>query len=298
MTVVQTDDDLCRYSAVEALADPDNAHDLDELRERRRLSPTHLNLVGSLDGEDVAIAGCGEPPGPPRSFCWSFVRVLPSARGQGLGRALAERVLEHVRGLGKSEIESWVGCDEPAGIALARSYGLREVERLRELQLDLASVPPSEPVPGVEVATYAELQAIDRELYEVAVETVPDMPAPEPLDAGSFDDWAGHQLKLIQSAPDLTTVARVDGRVVGYAMLSPRAGGVVGQHRGTFVLRAMRGRGVARALKQAQIEAARRRGLQRLITQNADSNVAMRRVNERLGYRPLPDRLWMRGPVP
>jgi GNAT superfamily N-acetyltransferase len=296
ITVVRTEDDLRRYSAMERLADPDNAHELDDLRQRRAQSPAQLNLVGSLHAEDVAIAGCGEPGGPPVSFCWSFVRVLPAAHGRGLGRALADRLLAHARGLGKTEIESWVSSVEPAGIALAESYGLREVGRIRELQLELSSAPPAEPVPGIQVATYAELEgAVEQELYEVAVETVPDMPAPEPLDAGTYDEWADHQLRMIRTAPDLTTVARVDGRAVGYAMLSPRAGGIVGQHRGTFVLRALRGRGVARALKQAQIEAARRRGLQRLITQNADSNVAMRRVNERLGYRPLPDRLWMRG---
>ena len=53
----------------------------------------------------------------------------------------------------------------------------------------------------------------------------------------------------------------------------------------TGVARRARGRGVARALKLAQIRAAREAGLERIRTQNDVANVAMRRVNERLGYR-------------
>ena len=65
----------------------------------------------------------------------------------------------------------------------------------------------------------------------------------------------------------------------------------------TAVRRAWRGRGVASALKRATIGWAIERGLTSLDTGNDEDNLAMRAVNARLGYRPLPDELTMRGPL-
>jgi mycothiol synthase len=298
ITRVETDDQIERYHRVNLQAHPDNANDPEEIRERLARFPNQRQFLASVAGEDVGIAACGEPPGTAASYCWSQVDVLPGHRRQGIGRVLAARVIEHVRSLGKTAIESWVPTEDPSGVPFAESYGLREVGRIRELRLDLSGPPqPIELPAGVTVKRYSDLEGVDRGMYEVAVETVPDMPAPEPIEIGDWDRWAGHDLHMIQKAPDLTTVALVDGTVVGYAVVTPRSNDRVGQHRGTFVLRADRGRGIARALKQVQIEAARSRGLEVLITQNEESNVPMRRVNQRLGYEPAPDRLWMRGPV-
>ena len=64
----------------------------------------------------------------------------------------------------------------------------------------------------------------------------------------------------------------------------------------TGVVREWRRRGVALALKRAQIDAATRRGLRRLRTGNAIEN-PMLKVNERLGYRRDVDWLHLRGPL-
>jgi GNAT superfamily N-acetyltransferase len=296
---VETDDQIERYCAVNLQAHPDNALDAAETRDRLDRHPTQRQFLAGVAGQDVGIAACGEPPGVATSYCWAQVDVLPAHRRQGIGRSLAARVIEHLRGLGKTHVEAWVPTEDPSGVPFAESYGLREVGRIRELRLDLSGPPQEvELPPGVTVRPYAELDDVDQGMYAVAVQTVPDMPAPEPVDIGDYARWAGHDLHMILKAPELTSVALADGRVVGYAVLSPRSNGRIGAHRGTFVLRAYRGRGIARALKQVQIEAARRAGLEVLTTQNEDSNLPMRRVNERLGYVAAPDRLWMRGPVP
>ncbi len=65
----------------------------------------------------------------------------------------------------------------------------------------------------------------------------------------------------------------------------------------TAVARAWRGRGIAVALKHATIAWAIANGLTALETGNDEGNAPMRGVNARLGYRPLPDRLTMRGPL-
>jgi GNAT superfamily N-acetyltransferase len=64
----------------------------------------------------------------------------------------------------------------------------------------------------------------------------------------------------------------------------------------TGTRRAWRRRGIALALKQAQIDAARSAGLRRLRTANAVQN-PMLLVNERLGFRRDVDWIHLRGPL-
>jgi GNAT superfamily N-acetyltransferase len=68
-------------------------------------------------------------------------------------------------------------------------------------------------------------------------------------------------------------------------------------HDMTAVKRVWRGRGVAGALKRAQIAWAKGAGYERLVTQNEVRNEPIRRLNERLGYRLAPGRIVVRGPV-
>jgi mycothiol synthase len=63
------------------------------------------------------------------------------------------------------------------------------------------------------------------------------------------------------------------------------------------VARAWRGRGVASALKRATIGWAVEHGLEALETANDTDNDPMRAVNKRLGYRPMHDEIYLRGPV-
>jgi RimJ/RimL family protein N-acetyltransferase len=65
----------------------------------------------------------------------------------------------------------------------------------------------------------------------------------------------------------------------------------------TAVVRAWRGRGLALALKHAAIGWAIANGLTELVTGNDVDNAPMRAINAKLGYRPTPDRLVLRGPL-
>ena len=65
----------------------------------------------------------------------------------------------------------------------------------------------------------------------------------------------------------------------------------------TGVKRAWRGRGVAGALKRAQIAWAKEQGYERLSTTNELRNEPIRRLNERLGYREAPGHIVVRGPL-
>jgi GNAT superfamily N-acetyltransferase len=85
--------------------------------------------------------------------------------------------------------------------------------------------------------------------------------------------------------------------VIGFGTVSVIGDGREGWNSLTAVRRAWRRRGVATAIKRAQIEAARRAGLEGLTTFSEMRNEPMRTLNERLGYRPLPSQLRLRGPL-
>ena len=70
-------------------------------------------------------------------------------------------------------------------------------------------------------------------------------------------------------------------------------------HSLTGVKRAWRRRGLATALKRALIAAAADHGIEHLTTGSEERNTPMRRLNEKLGYRPDPARstVVMRGPL-
>jgi RimJ/RimL family protein N-acetyltransferase len=71
----------------------------------------------------------------------------------------------------------------------------------------------------------------------------------------------------------------------------------VAWHDMTAVRRAWRGRGLATQLKAATIVWAIDHDLTALATGNDVDNAPMRAVNARLGYQPLPDEIFVRGPL-
>jgi GNAT superfamily N-acetyltransferase len=172
--------------------------------------------------------------------------------------------------------------------------GFTEALRLRESVLDLAeSSSRFAPPDGIEIVLLAEEH--EPSMYAAAKEFARDIPtSEETFEVGDFDRWRQDQLRA-NTARDCSFVALEDGVVVGYAIVADDGDGV-GMHGITGVVPAARRRGVALALKQATIDAARARGLRELRTANAMEN-PMRLVNERLGYRRDVDWLHMRGPL-
>jgi mycothiol synthase len=96
--------------------------------------------------------------------------------------------------------------------------------------------------------------------------------------------------------PEAVFVALEDGEVVGYAKLSfsdETTERVF--HDLTGVKRAHRGRGIAAALKSAQIAWAKENGYSSLQTSNEVRNEPIRRLNERHGYVLEPGVVIVRG---
>jgi GNAT superfamily N-acetyltransferase len=71
----------------------------------------------------------------------------------------------------------------------------------------------------------------------------------------------------------------------------------IGDHLMIAVRRSWRGRGVARALKAAQIAWALDHGLTELRAGNDERNASARAVNANFPYVPVPDQVVFRGPL-
>jgi RimJ/RimL family protein N-acetyltransferase len=120
------------------------------------------------------------------------------------------------------------------------------------------------------------------------------MALPQHAEAPPFDEW----LEGEERRSAVTFVALDGDEVVGYARLHLVPALPDRLENGlTAVRKSHRRRGLATALKRAQIAWAAEHGYREIITSMVDGNVAMRAVNERLGYDPLPAWIVVRGPA-
>lgn len=248
---------------------------------------------GAVVGAGVGVHGWHSPPG----------RVLveiashPTARCRGAGSALLEALsvwaLEHAA----TELVGEVAEDDPESIAWAARRNFVEIGRSKRVVLELPELepPPVAPPEGIEVAQWSERPGIEAGLYAVYCEAEPDIPGEEANEIAPFEEWLADDMQGASDRADAVFVAFAGDHVVGFAKLS-----ILGDdkttafHDLTGVLRAWRGRGVAGALKRAQIAWAKENGFSRLVTANEERNAPIRALNARYGYAPVPGRILLR----
>jgi GNAT superfamily N-acetyltransferase len=258
-----------------------------------------IEFLGDLDGDAVgsAVVAVG-PPRPEVAF--TLINVLPDARRRGVGTALYEAVSAWAQERGRDTLATRAREEDPDGLEYARAHGFVEEGREAGLELRLEGLDPpeSEPPEGVELVTLAERPELAAALYDVALESFPDIPGAEDEVIRPRDEWIDQHLYRAGSSPETTWIAVVERGVAGYAKLriTPARPGRA-NHGMTGVKRAWRGRGIASALKRAQIAWAIKNGIEVLETTNELRNAPMRRVNEKLGYTPAPGRVHLRGPL-
>jgi mycothiol synthase len=289
LRAAESDLDLEAWRRVRMVVVPnERAAPVEELR--RMETQDRLLLLAELEGE---LAGSGYASRSEMTGLGSLApRVLPEARRRGVGTTLLEALAAHVAGLGFAEANTTVG-DDPS-LAFAERFGWREVDRQVEHVRTIGREEPAVAPDGVELVTLAELPDLSTAVYtEVAAEAIADIPVSPPLEV-SLEDWERGWVSL----PEGTFLALAGGEVVGCAGLlrdpdrPDRA-----EHSLTAVRRDLRGRGIAKALKQATIAWAAENGIRELYTWTQCGNESMQRLNERLGYVV---RSWcssVRGPV-
>jgi mycothiol synthase len=299
VTPARTDEEAQAYLDTQRKALP-GAPTLAEFRHRERAWTGVIHVLGCLDGEPAGTGFAGSFPGTEAEAHVGFgVGVVPELRQRGVGTALYRAVSRHVRGLGKEALLTEVMQDEPDSLAWALRRGFVEVERQEAVALDLREhdSAPVAPPAGIDIVTRAERPDLARQMYDVGLEAGQDIPGLDGAHEPSFEQWASFEIERPSRDPELCFIALADGEVVGFASLDVFPDDVV--HGLTAVARAWRGRSVGTALKRSQIAAAKARGFERLLTESQHENEPMRRLNEKLGFRPEPSMstVVLRGPL-
>jgi GNAT superfamily N-acetyltransferase len=249
---------------------------------------------------DWAIAGCASAVRshlPGRTYV--AIAVLPEFRRRGVGSALLARALDVARAHGSQLISLEVEEGDAAGAAFGARLGLvprmREVEESRRLRGD---EPEPEPPAGIELVVAASRPGLVEAAYEVARSALAELPLPAAYEISPFERWAAEEATGDGVIAEATLVALDGDQVVGFAgLLRRRADPRLAEHGITVVAPTHRNRGIATALKQAQIAWAARHGYRELMTFTQDGNDAMQAVNAKLGYDPRPAWIRLEAPV-
>ncbi|MEV7345324.1 GNAT family N-acetyltransferase [Streptomyces sp. NPDC093544] len=230
------------------------------------------------------------------------IAVHPGERRQGVGGLLLDAAVAAARSEARRTLVAQAGDGSPGDLFLA-ARGFRRVlaltyARLPLPDLDLARITEiiQQPHPGYELTHWdGTVPPGLARTFADSRRAMDDMPMEE-TDYGTVV-W---DVERVLSAADviakrgelLHTVAAVDrsdGSIAGFSeLVVPGDGRGDGQHYGTGVLPEHRGHGLGLWMKAESIRHARllHPELSGLLTDTADSNAPMLRINDALGYLP------------
>lgn len=241
--------------------------------------PDRRLFLAELDGEIVG-GGLADRSGlVGHGTVWTG--VLEDARRGGVGSALLAAAVVHVRELGIDSLVCHVDGGDEGSRTFAERFGFAESDRQVEQVLHVrpAAVAPEFP-PELTVTTVSERPELLRAAYDLAVEAFEDMAHHTPAST-TLDEWLEEEATL----PGGSFVVLAGDQVVGYSgLMRDREDPARAEDGLTAVRRAWRGRGIARALKQAELAWASENGLREIVTWTQRGNEGMRRLNEQLGY--------------
>jgi GNAT superfamily N-acetyltransferase len=193
------------------------------------------------------------------------------------------------REIGKSGLEVWTTTRTPEVAPWLDGKGYDEVRRYVISELDVTGAPDLGP-PSFEIVTFADRPDLEDDLHALARLAYGDQPGRSESRIEGWPAWGLHAHR-----PDAYFIALEDGRLLGYGYLQLE--GETWSSGFMAVAREARGRGVAGALKRAQIQWAKKEGIATLRTANEVRLDSMLDLNRRFGYRPLYEEIVLRGPL-
>ncbi|MEJ1197552.1 MULTISPECIES: GNAT family N-acetyltransferase [unclassified Streptomyces] len=233
------------------------------------------------------------------------LHVHRTERGRHVGTRLLETAVAAAREAGRRSVVAQADADTPGDHFLA-ARGFRKVLTLTYARLaleewgaaeaDAIAAAAARRHPGYRLASWrGTVPGELAETFAASRRAMDDMPMDD-TDYGVVV-WDTERVRAAaQAIADrgdlLTTVVAVDesdGSIAGFSeLVVPGDGKGDGTHYGTGVLPEHRGHGLGRWMKAESIHLARTNhpGLAGLVTDTADSNTHMRRINDALGYAP------------
>lgn len=290
LRVAESDADLETWASVKSAVIPNQPVTAAQLRSSDEEG--RLLLLAEVDGEAV---GCGiAAPSHFESLAFVAARVLPGHRRRGIGTTLAAALIDHARALGRVGLSAFVDAAEPGSLAFVERYGLNEVDYELEQRCAPTGAPPAAVPDGLQLVALAGCRdELLRAVWPVALQGYADMPLPGVI-SYDLDEWLREEATLAEGS----FVALENGEPVGYAGLLEHAEPGSAHHGLTVVRRDRRRRGIATALKQAQLHWASANGLTELVTWTQRGNEGMQALNRQLGYVDTGRSITFQGPLP
>jgi GNAT superfamily N-acetyltransferase len=193
------------------------------------------------------------------------------------------------RAIDKTGLEVWTTTRTPDVARWLEEKGYHEVRRYVISELDVASAPDLG-APAFEIVTFADRPDLEDELHALARVAYADQPGRSDSRIANWPEWGLHAHR-----PDAYFIALEAGRLLGYGYL--QLDDETWSNGFMAVARAARGRGVAGALKRAQVRWAKEQGIAKLHTATEVRLASMLALNRRFGYVPLYEEIVLRGPL-
>jgi GNAT superfamily N-acetyltransferase len=226
------------------------------------------------------------------------IDVLPQERGRGIGASLFQRLMDFVRERGTTQVTSRVIAGDQRSLEFAGRRGLEiaGTQQIAVLQLDAGGrVPAAAPPEGISIVPIAKRPDLHRALYEHLVAVLPEVPSWGETPVPTWETWQA-MIEEPSYRRELSLVALDGERIVGQVDVDDDGDGRAFITMLT-VARDARRRGLARGLKLELARRASEAGWRVLVTINDGTNEPIRRLNEDLGYRYLPEVFLLHGPV-
>jgi GNAT superfamily N-acetyltransferase len=298
-------DDAALVSDLEATRDPVAPTDPVLLRHWWHMADTlerARRVIAVRDGRAIAFAAASHQLWEPDAKRYGMVRVVVRADEWTDERhaRLVEVAEDWLRDEGAATAVSRVREDFATELGALQRLGYRENRRMRISELDLerhrAEILETRErcrrdmqAQGVRLLVLSEDGDPMKysKLYAMVLESEKDIPTTVPWRELTFDEWKTFWFGSPAIREDRFWIAREGERIVGTSVLDTPVVRGVPWTAFTGTVRAVRGRGIARALKYESMAQAIEAGYTRVRTNNDADNPAILRINEAMGYRPI-----------
>jgi mycothiol synthase len=290
---------------------PMEAESAEEWRHWERMIDDPQRVRITVVGPDGTVAGTGSLAVGmmARADGAQFLgmSVFKAHRRRGIGSATLESLEVEAKRRRVPRVLAGVSASKPFAFEFAKKRGYGEIGRRIMSFRELASYEPGAwheslarvASQGIAFRSFTEILAerdepgrarFWRDLWEAEGPMWDDIPFASPIPHWSYEQFVKMSVENPQIMRDLSIVAYDGGTIVGYTMTGDRQG-KDGNTYMTGVARTHRGRGIAMALKVDVLARAKAHGLRAMTTVNDEPNKAMRGVNIKLGYQPVPDHI-------
>jgi mycothiol synthase len=272
----------------------------ESLDDYRKHDPKYLfqRFVAEVDGQVIGVGEYDQSISSyhPQKFLLELF-VHPDFHGQGIGKALYNKVLESLQVHQPISARVQVRESSERALRFFAERGFVESKRDWVSVLDTVScdLSPYEGLEssltsqGITFTTLGELQKQDpealRKFHELFSEVRLDVPRSEPATPISYEFFVDNVIAAPDFSGDLFLVALDGEHYIGFTGMYPFGDTKALDQWLTGVKREYRKRNIALALKIRAIRCARANGYVSIRTDNDSTNVGMLAINDKLGFK-------------